>query len=110
MTRTDSHIKQYLRGIRAVALKSFEEEGDDASRDIARIEISAKLLHLSELRFFEISYEANFGDDIPEEYLISIFDDYVFSNMVPDWVREFAQYVMSCYYEDNSETREFSLN
>jgi hypothetical protein len=110
MTRTDSHIKQYLRGIRALALKSFDEEEDTAGRDIARIEISARLLHLSEFRFFEISYEANFGDEVPEEYLTSIFDDYVFSNKVPDWVREFAQYVMSCYYEDNSEAREFSLN
>lgn len=110
MTRTDAQIKQYLRELRTDALKSFDEENDAAGRDIARIEISAKLLHLSEYRFFEVSYEANFGDDVPEEYLISIFDDYVFSNKVPDWVREFAQYVISCYYEDNSEAREYSLN
>jgi len=110
MTRTNSHIEQYLRGLKTVALKSFDEGQDTEGRDIARIEISAKLLHLSEFRFFEISYQANFGDDIPEEYLISIFDDYVFSNQVPDWVRDFARYVMSCYFEGDSGAREFSLN
>jgi len=110
MTRTDAQIEQYLQGLRNTALKSFDVQEDTAGRDIARIEMSAKLLHLSEYRFFEISYEANFGDDIPEEYLMSIFDDYVFGNKVPDWVREFAQYVMSCYYEDHSDAREFSLN
>jgi hypothetical protein len=110
MTRTDSHMEQYLRGLRAIALEGFDEEGDTAGRDIARIEISAKLLHLSEFRFFQVSYEASFGNDIPEEYLLCIFDDYIFSNKVPDWVREFAQYVMTCYYEGDSEAREFSLN
>jgi hypothetical protein len=110
MTRTDSQIEQYLRGLRTLALRSFDQEEETAGRDIARIEMSAKLLHLSEFRFFEISYEANFGNDIPEEYLVSIFDDYVFRNKVPDWVREFAQYVMSCYYEGDSESREYSLN
>lgn len=110
MTRTDSHIEQYLRGLRAMALRDFNESENTAARDIARIEISAKLLHMSEYRFFEVSCEAQFGDDISEEYLLSIFDDYIFSNKVPSWVTEFAQYVMSCYYENDSEPREFSLN
>ena len=110
MTRTDSHIEQYLKGLKAIALEGFDEDGDTPGRDIARIEISAKLLHVSEFRFFQVCYEASFDDDIPEEYLLSVYDEYVFGNKVPDWVREFAQYVMTCYYESDSETREFSLN
>ena len=110
MTSSDAHLKSYLRELKSMAIESFNEEEDAAGRDIARIEISSRLLHVTEFDFFQVSYEASFGDDIPEEYLLCIYDDYVFRSEVPDWARDFARYVITCYHETDADSREFNLN
>jgi hypothetical protein len=110
MTGTDAELKSYLQERKSMAIKSFDEGEDTASRDIARIEMSSRLLHLSEFCFFQVSYEASFDHDIPEEYLLCIYDDYLFRNEVPDWARDFARYILACYYEADADAREFSLN
>jgi hypothetical protein len=106
----EMQIDSYLNERRASAIKCFCEEERSASRDLARIELSSQLLHVSEFHFFRIAYEGCFDEAIGYEDLMAVYRDFQVNNEVPDWARDYATFVLSYYYERVAGDWDFSLN
>jgi hypothetical protein len=109
MKRADSQIECYLKKLRSRFMASFVEE-ETSAKDIARIEISSRLLQMSELSFFHLAYQEWFGDTISDQDMEDIYTDYLFMNEVPLWVSDLARNVLSCYFRGYFDTVEYSLN
>ena len=103
-------MASYLDKLKTTAINNFNEQDETAGRDIARIEISSRLLQISEFQFFHVAYQEWCGKEIDDDDMEHIFTAYLLSNDVPFWVRDFARDVLSYYTTGNCEAREFSLN
>jgi hypothetical protein len=83
---------------------------DTMQQDTARIHISSKLLQISEFRFFQLSYSQWYGRELPERSMEYIFADYMFKDEIPHWARYFSRKVLSLYFKNRLNPREFNLN
>lgn len=77
--------------------------------DLEKVASASKLLQISEFRFFQISYFQWYGREISENYLESIFSEYMFEDIVPHWVRHFARKVISCHEDGGIDPAEYNI-
>jgi hypothetical protein len=104
-----SSIRTFLTN----AVKSIFKEDSEKKYtclDTSRISSSARLLQISEFRFFQLAYVQWYGRDIPDQNLEYIFVDYMFKDEVPHWARNLARRVLSGYIDGSFDPKELNLN
>jgi hypothetical protein len=77
--------------------KAVPDNQDVFGNDGEKVEISSRLLQMSEFKFLQLAYSWWYGRDISEKNMESIFADYMLKNEVPHWARHFARQVLSQY-------------
>ena len=66
---------------------------EDLRPDIHSVLDAAAILDITEYELFRIAYERWHGDEVDENSLEPFFVAYMFSDVVPLWVRDFARLV-----------------
>lgn len=89
--------------------KFVHENRDGVGNDDEKVEISSRLLQVSEFKFFQLAYSRWYGRDISEKNLESIFTDYMLKNDVPHWTRHFARQVLSQYSDGILDPHEYGV-
>ncbi|MEN8263955.1 MAG: hypothetical protein ABFR82_10855 [Nitrospirota bacterium] len=110
MKRVISYIKLFRKKLGTVQLNPDCSMHNNAQKDAARIQISSKLLQLSEFRLFQLAYYRWYGRELPERNMENIFAGYMFKNEVPHWVRHFSRKVLSLYFAGKLDPQEFGLD
>lgn len=64
-----------------------------SSPDVADVTRAARLLDVGPFRLFELAYERWFGEPAAEKALEKLFMHYLFHEIAPPWVRQFARLV-----------------
>ena len=82
---------------------------DHTQKDINDVSFSARLLQISEFEFFQVAYFQWYGREIRESSLEYIFDDYMFKDIVPHYVRYFARKVLLLFDQGNLDPEEFNI-
>ena len=108
MDRLVSEIKSIRKKLGDLWLKYYSGKEDNIMQDLARVELSSQLLQVSEFRFFQLAYARWYGRELPDKYMEHIFTEYMFRNEVPHWARYLARNVLSLYFNDNLDPREFN--
>jgi hypothetical protein len=103
-------IETLKEKIRKVISPGELDQKSLAQRDAGRVEFAASLLQISEFRFFKIAYFRWFGRNIDESSLEYIFDDFMFENIVPHYVRHFAREVLSLFEKGTLDPKQFGIN
>lgn len=78
--------------------------------DIRRISLSSTLLQISEFRFFQLAYRQWYGRDMYERGMESIFDDYMFGDIVPHYVRHLSRKVVNLFDQGKLDPIMFDLD
>ena len=110
MKKLISKIKSLRKKLGDLRHTSDSCNESNIKKDLAGIEISSKMLQMSEFRFFQLAYERWYGSELAEGNMENIFADYMFKNEVPYWVRHLSRNVLSLYFEDRLDPREFNIN
>jgi hypothetical protein len=80
-----------------------------ADTDLVAVVTSAALLEVSEFRFFELAYDRWFGRPAGDGRIEPIFNDYIFRDAVPHWVRHLARQVLSLADRGELDRETFDL-
>ena len=102
-------IKLLCNRVRNLIKKSVPNSQDVVGNDGEKVEISSRLLQMSEFKFFQLAYSWWYGRDISEKNMESIFADYMLKNEVPHWVRHFARQILSEYSHGVHDLHEFGI-
>ncbi len=70
---------------------------------------ASSLLSVPEFRIFEIAYREWFSRDADEKTVEKFFTPYMFGEVVPPWVRHFAQRVINLDRENKLVPRDFGI-
>jgi hypothetical protein len=84
------------------------QKADQAERDPERVMAASRLLHMSEFRFFSLSYLQWYGREPNEESLEHIFAEYMFQNQVPHWVRHLTRRVLKSHENGSLDPAEYN--
>lgn len=102
-------IKLLCNWVRNLIKKSVPGNQDVVGNDGGRVEISSRLLQMSEFKFFQLAYSWWYGRDISEKNMESIFADYMLKNEVPHWARHLARQVLSKYFHGVLDPHEYGV-
>ena len=85
------------------------EPVSQADADLVAVATAAALLEISEFRFFELASERWFGRPASDRLLEAAFDDYMFREVVPPWVRHLARQVLDLAERAELDRESFDL-
>jgi hypothetical protein len=102
-------IKLLCNRARNLIKKSVPDNQDVVGNDGGKVEISSRLLQISEFKFFQLAYSCWYGRDISEKDMESIFADYMLKDEVPHWARHFARQVLSQYFNGVLDPHEYGI-
>jgi hypothetical protein len=77
--------------------------------DCTNVAYAASLLQISEFQFFQIAHLQWFGKSLPEKTMESFFCDYLFSNVIPHWVRQLSRKVLSLHNQGGLNPVDFDI-
>jgi len=109
MNELYSAIKSLCIWVRNLVRKSVPANQNVVGNDCEKVEISSRLLMMSEFKFFQLAYSWWYGRDISEKKMESIFADYMLKDEVPHWVRHFARQVVSQYFQGVLDPHEYGV-
>jgi hypothetical protein len=68
----------------------------DWDHDLKRSEIihAANLLHVGEFQLIQLAYKVWYGEDLPEDKINTIFNEYMLTGIVPVWVIYYARDIL----------------
>lgn len=104
------HTRALYKKLTEFARRLADGKLDQEEIDIARVHLSARLLQISEFRFFQLAYEQWYGHGLDEKNMEYIFADYMMKNEIPHWARHFSRIVTTRYFEGNLDPRAFNVN
>jgi hypothetical protein len=87
----------------------FSGGRETREKDSQRVARAARLLQISDFRFFQLSYLRWHGRSVPEAEMEPIFSDYLLREEVPFWARHLARQVHSLYARDALEPGDFGI-
>jgi len=96
MTSPKSNLRRY-----------FDE--DKIPVDVWSVLRASALLSVGEFRVFEIAYEDWYGEAGEEKMIEKYFTGYMFSDIVPPWVRHFCKKVMKLDDEGTLDPQDFGI-
>ena len=109
MNKLYPSIRSICIWLRNLIKKSDPDKKDLSRKDIERVEISSRLLQISEFKFFQLAYSWWHGRDISEKNMEPIFADYMLRDEVPHWARHFARQVLSQYAHGILDPHEYGI-
>ena len=65
---------------------------DDPKR--SKILYAANLLEIGEFQLIQLAYKAWYNEDLPEEKINKIFNEYMVTGIIPIWVTHYAQDIL----------------
>jgi len=99
-------LRERLRGL-------FRQDDYESAKllqqDLDKVANAAKLLQISEFRFFQIAYFQWYGRGIAENQLEYIFSEYMFEDIVPPWVRHFSRTVLACNEDGGIDPSNYNI-
>ena len=78
-------------------------------KESLRLARAARLLQISDFRFFQLSYYQWYGRNVPEAEMEPLFSDYLLREEVPFWARHLARQIDSLYARDALEPGDFGV-
>ena len=68
----------------------------DWDEDPKRSEIlhAANLLQIGEFQLIQLAYKVWYKEDLPEDKINNIFNEYMITGIIPIWVTYYAQYIL----------------
>ena len=109
MKELHAHTRTLCKKLTDLVHRLAAGKPDQERVDIARIQLSARLLQMSEFRFFQLAYEQWYGRGLDEKRMEYIFADYMMKDVMPHWARHFSRIVTTRYFEGNLDPREFNV-
>ncbi|UCD35995.1 MAG: hypothetical protein JSU90_03950 [Nitrospiraceae bacterium] len=88
----------------------YTKKEDPLLRDVNNVVVASMVLQISEFRLFQIAHVQWYGREIPESRLEYVFDDYLFEQRIPHYVRYFARKVIRLFDEGGLDPRDFNIN
>ena len=82
---------------------------DPLPPDIETVLNAAAVLDVTEFQFFELAWADWFGRLGPEEEVEPFFVRYMFEQVVPNWVRQFARKVLKLFDEGSLDPEDFGV-
>lgn len=73
------------------------------------VAFASSLLQISEFRFFHIAHIEWFGNDIPDRRMESFFCEYLFTGIIPFWVRNLSRKVLNLHKEGSLQPADFGI-
>ena len=104
------HTRELWKKFTGIVRRLAAGKPDQERMDIARIQLSAQLLQISEFRFFQLAYEQWYGRELDEKTMEYIFAGYILKNEMPHWARHLSRIVTTRYFEGNLDPHEFNIN
>ena len=73
------------------------------------VSFASSLLQISEFRFFHIAHIEWFGNDIPDRRMESFFCEYLFTGIIPFWVRNLSRKVLNLHKQGTLKPADFGI-
>ncbi len=70
---------------------------------------ASALLQISEFRFFHLAHIEWFGNDIPDRRMESFFCEYLFTGIIPYWVRNLSRKVLNLHKQGVLRPADFGI-
>lgn len=70
---------------------------------------ASALLQISEFRFFHLAHIEWFGKDISDRRMESFFSEYLFTGIIPFWVRNLSRKVLSLHKQGTLSPGDFGI-
>lgn len=100
-------FKDKLRNVLSLINRKKE---DPLLKDINNVITASMVLQISEFRLFQIAYVQWYGREIAEKRLEYIFDDYLFEDRIPHYVRFFCRNVIRLFDEGRLDPRAYNIH
>lgn len=82
---------------------------EDIAPDVQEVLDTSALLEITEFEVFRIAHRRWFGSPVADREIEPFFADYMFSYVVPFWVRHFTHEVMRLSHEGAVDPRQFGI-